>query len=192
MTALWLDLHPEVSSEPFAKSDGQAWFATAALLHLAFPFLFSASSVTLGFSFVPSRSLGAFTFPRPLAVMTHCSCHCHDNRLAAHMACGVFAVGFLRYTPCVWILDTWIWRTHSRCHSFCSHSAAVFESVRQLLRGYSGTWSIYMLTTEKIKTPIPWTYFPSQCELRSGSLGWGLKAIPAVTGWRHSTSYTSC
>lgn len=75
------------------QSDGQAWLATVALLHLLFPFLCPSftlcvpPSLLLFFSLPLSKLLALhFTFPTLRSVMTHGSCQCHDNWPAAHMA----------------------------------------------------------------------------------------------------------
>lgn len=115
---------PKGSSASSAKSDGQAWLAMAALLHLAFPAL-SSSALCFSFFLSLSRSLVPSTFPTPLSVMTHCSGHCHDNRTtsshAPRIVCSPLPLfgsmsldfrGFIRVA-----------------NSFCSHPSRRFKSL---------------------------------------------------------------
>lgn len=108
-----------------ARSDGQAWLATAALLHLAFPFLFS-SIFAFCFSLHLSLSLVPSTFPSPsLSWLTAPATAMTTGRpLTWPVECLQSASCV--FAPCVWILDTWICWVHWCCHSFCSHSAAVW------------------------------------------------------------------
>lgn len=173
MTALWLDLHPEVSSEPFAKSDGQAWFATAALRHLAFPFLFLRLLRHSRFFLRPVSE--------PRSLHFSYTARGHDSLLlplswqpAGHSH-GLWSV-------CSWLpplysmcLDFWIpriWRTLSCCHGFCSHSAAVWSCPSVIERIFKNLVDLHAHYRES-KNSNPLNLFSITV--------WGLKAIPAVS-----------